>query len=422
MAKRKPEPTGDDTAKYSLSAEFEPAHSGDVKAVLAVDDDLLVSASRDSSVAVWKLGKERFDLVALLEGHGAYVNSLAYIPPIAEDDNRYIASGGNSGVILVHNLTTLQTTSKACLIGHALNVCALSYSSKQQKLISGSWDTTARVWSREKTQCGEGEGQGYGEWKTDVVLEGHEQAVWDVAVVEGSTERQYLTCSADRLVNLWDEGGQLLQRFKGSPEPVRSLAILPSNDTFVTACNDGLIRLWDFTGSVLQVLRGHTDYTYRVIVGTDSQLISCGEDHTARVWHEGEEIDILPHPCQTVWCVASLPNGDIATGGSDGVVRAWSRASTRIASADIQKSYRERLPVIPDRSASRAPNLTAAPEAAAPVTMTIDIDLSDEDPPIPLVYSTNVEPRVAAEEFGHAHNLSDNYINQIEAFIKAHLS
>ncbi|WVQ75434.1 hypothetical protein IAR50_005059 [Cryptococcus sp. DSM 104548] len=422
MAQWKPAHTSEGPAKYALSAEFEPAHSGDVKAVLAVDGDLLVSASRDSSVAVWKLNKGQFDLVALLEGHGAYVNSLAYISPTAEDQNRYIASGGNSGVILIHNLTTLQTSSQACLIGHALNVCALSSSSNRQKLISGSWDMTARVWSKEERQSVEGEGDvGGGQWKTDVVLEGHEQAVWDVAFAEGSAEGTYLTCSADRLVNLWDDNGQLLRRFKGSPEPVRSLAILPFGETFVTACNDGLIRLWDFTGSILKTLQGHKDYTYRVIVGTDGRLVSCGEDHTARVWDEGEEKDVLPHPCQTVWCVASLPNGDIVTGGSDGVVRIWSKASARIASEDTRKLYQERLPAIPDRSVS-VDGQVASSDVTAPVTMTIDIDLSDEDPPIPLVYSTDVEPRIAAEEFGKQHSLSENYINQIEAFIKAHLA
>ncbi|WWD21057.1 hypothetical protein CI109_105538 [Kwoniella shandongensis] len=54
-------------------------------------------------------------------------------------------------------------------------------------------------------------------------------------------------------------------------------------------------------------------------------------------------------------------------------------------------------------------------------TLTIDIDLSDDAPAIPLVYSLDSDPRTAAEEFGRDYSLSDNYINQIEAFIKAHL-
>jgi hypothetical protein len=40
--------------KWELSCELEPAHDSDVKAVLGIGDDLLVTASRDSSVGVWR--------------------------------------------------------------------------------------------------------------------------------------------------------------------------------------------------------------------------------------------------------------------------------------------------------------------------------------------------------------------------------
>ena len=94
-----------------------------------------------------------------------------------------LASGGNSSLILLHSLDTLAPDPVDCLIGHALNVCTLAYSSAQKKLVSGSWDHTARVWS------------GYeGKWSCELVLEGHDEAVWSVAVVEGGVrEGSFLT-------------------------------------------------------------------------------------------------------------------------------------------------------------------------------------------------------------------------------------
>ncbi|WRT68926.1 uncharacterized protein IL334_005908 [Kwoniella shivajii] len=323
-----------ETDTYELCCEFEPAHNGDVKSVLAISDNFIASASRDSSVGVWeRTGPANFELKALLDGHHAYVNSLAFIP---SDDNDCDASGGNSSLILLHSLKTLASETQDCLTGHILNVCTLSYSVKRKKLISGSWDQTARVWSRSQSQ-----------WGTDFTLEGHDAAVWGVAVVE---EGQHCGCylTADRTINLWDDKGQLLSRFKGSPEPVRSIVILPGMQQFASACNDNLVRIWDFDGAVVERLIGHTDYVYQVTLGENGvQLVSCGEDHTAR-----------------------------------------------FAQQDIRDAYMQRV------------------KEAMP---------NDDAAAIPLTYQIGSDPRTAAEAFGQEHSLSENYINQIEAFIKAHL-
>lgn len=179
---------------YHLLSNLQPPHSSDVKAVLAIGSDLLASASRDSTVAVWKRQsseetndpRQPLQLQALLGGHEAYVNSLAHIPG-KDEDVGLLVSGGNSSLILLHSLDTLAPDAQHCLIGHALNVCALAFNPKLGKLLSGSWDCSARVWSQ--TQDG---------WACDAVLEGHEQAVWDVqAVDDGRYYGSYLTGMTD---------------------------------------------------------------------------------------------------------------------------------------------------------------------------------------------------------------------------------
>lgn len=83
-------------ANYALSAELQPAHQQDVKGVLAISNERIASCSRDGSVAIWDTAKpdqvspnivdlactesQFFQLKALLNGHHAYVNSLAHIP------------------------------------------------------------------------------------------------------------------------------------------------------------------------------------------------------------------------------------------------------------------------------------------------------------------------------------------------------
>jgi WD40 repeat protein len=139
------------------------------------------------------------------------VNSLAHIPAHDHDgtsiypyyylpansEEEYIASGGNSTVILLHSLNprkgeqNLDPEPRQALIGHSLNVSTLEYSIKRQKLISGSWDKTARIWSRSSTE--EEDGQG---WKCEIVLEEHEEAVWGVLAIDsGPSDGCWLTSS-----------------------------------------------------------------------------------------------------------------------------------------------------------------------------------------------------------------------------------
>ncbi|BEI83943.1 hypothetical protein CcaverHIS002_0405470 [Cutaneotrichosporon cavernicola] len=165
-------------------------HESDVKAVLALKDDaLLACASRDGLISLWTKqphGDESpFGFKTALRGHNAYVNSLAHIPPENSESRGRLASGGNSTMVLIHSLDTMQDEPISCLIGHSHNVCALHYSSSQKLLASASWDCTARIWKYDGDN-----------WVCQRVLEGHQQAVWDVKIVANdSWQGPFITAS-----------------------------------------------------------------------------------------------------------------------------------------------------------------------------------------------------------------------------------
>lgn len=125
------------------------------------------------------------------------VRPLPYCHSQAKEEEEYIASGGNSSVILLHSLNPrqgekeLDPEPRHALIGHSLNVSTLEYSIKRQKLISGSWDKTARIWSKSTSE--EEDGQG---WECEMVLEEHEEAVWGVLGIDsGPSDGCWLTSS-----------------------------------------------------------------------------------------------------------------------------------------------------------------------------------------------------------------------------------
>ena len=45
-----------------------------------------------------------------------------------------------------------------------------------------------------------------------------------------------------------------------------------------------------------------------------SDFISTGEDRTVRVWRQGDCVQTIRLPAQSVWCCCLLANGDIAVG------------------------------------------------------------------------------------------------------------
>ncbi len=116
-------------------------------------------------------------------------------------------------------------------------------------------------------------------------------------------------------------------------------------------------------GDCVYTLSGHTSFVYSLSVLSNGDIISGGEDRTLRIWRgkhgtvytrsiisnassmvmasllDGECAQTLVHPAISVWSVSAMPNGDIVSGCSDGVVRVFSAQEERWAPADQLKAY-----------------------------------------------------------------------------------
>ena len=108
--------------------------------------------------------------------HGsAFVNAVAYHPPTSAYPEGLIISGGKDTIIEIRQPgRPPDDNAEALLAGHAHNVCALDVSSEGGFIVSGSWDSTARIWR-------------IGKWECDAILEGHEASVWAVLAYDRET-------------------------------------------------------------------------------------------------------------------------------------------------------------------------------------------------------------------------------------------
>eukprot|EP00842_Homolaphlyctis_polyrhiza_P000980 jgi/Hompol1/1883/HPOL_005766-RA len=204
---------------FHLSAVL-AGHSQDVRALVAINDSLLASASRDTKVIIWQRlseGKPEFVQKSIFSGHSHFVNSLACAPPSSAYPAGLVYSGGSDKLIYAFDPNDTHVP-VLTLAGHRDNVCALNVA-QNGDLISGSWDKTAKVWRDGSILFN---------------LEGHTQAVWGVLAIEPD---KFLTASADKTIKLW-HNSKCVHTFSGHDDVVRGIAPVPGVG-FASSSNDG---------------------------------------------------------------------------------------------------------------------------------------------------------------------------------------
>lgn len=317
---------------YKLSATLR-GHDDDVRSVAFPSPASVVSASRDSTVRLWKLESSSPPIYdsTIVKTHGKeFVNSLAIVPPSSQFPEGLIASGGKDQIIDVRQPgKSIEDNADALLIGHGNNVSALDASQDGKFIVSGGWDMEARVWE-------------VGKWGESTILGEHGAAVWAVLAFDSNT---VITGCADKQIRFFHPSGKQLRSIQ-APEVVRALCRLPPNHPsgahFASAGNDAIIRLWTLQGKQVAELHGHENFIYSLAVLPDGGLVSAGEDRTVRVWQNNECVQTITHPAISVWAVAVCPeNGDIVSGASDKLVRVFTRDQARYAASTEIEQFNE---------------------------------------------------------------------------------
>ncbi|KAL1586173.1 hypothetical protein WHR41_05556 [Cladosporium halotolerans] len=149
--------------------------------------------------------------------------------------------------------------------GHTNGVMCLQFD--DNVLITGSYDTTAKVWDTETGQ----------ELRT---LTGHTSGIRCLQF----DDQKLMTGSLDGTLRLWDwKTGQCKRVFNAHSEGIISLNF--SGRYVATGSMDKTIRVWDSETKQTFLLRGHTDWVNCVKVDEASRtLFSASDDLSVRLW------------------------------------------------------------------------------------------------------------------------------------------
>ncbi len=314
----------------------------------------LLAACSDNRVRVLSPGSTHAVGPALIdfEARGGLVWSARFT-----DDFRSIVTVGGSDA----RLWDAATARESMTFSPHGAVASARFSPAGDKVVTGSWDNSAKIWSAKTGQA--------------LLKLEHGHTGYINATVFSPDGRQVLTASDDATCKLWDvRTGKVIHTLTGHKDRVRWATFSRDGSMILTSSNDKTARLWDaatgkqqgepfvghawgvlcaqfspdakriITGSEdneawvwevatrqpLAKLKGHVASETSVAFSLDGlRAFTASQDNTAKLWdatpgREGKEILTLKGHSQEVTSVAFSPDGrEVLTASRDGKAIVW---------------------------------------------------------------------------------------------------
>jgi len=229
-------------------------------------------------------------------------------------------SGAYSPALAELAAAFFQSGWRQTLSGHTGGVWSAAYNSDGSRIVTASYDKTARVWD---TATG----------KTLTTLRGHRD--WVMSAEFSPDGKHIVTASRDHTARIWDATtGQQLVELDGHEDVVVSAAFSPDGTRIVTASYDKTARVWDAaTGKQLSELIGHDGGVWKAAFSPDgTQIVTASQDNTARIWNAATatQVAVLSGHEGGVWDAQFSPDGKrIVTASEDTNAIIWDVATAK---------------------------------------------------------------------------------------------
>ncbi|TGZ59285.1 hypothetical protein CRM22_009169 [Opisthorchis felineus] len=196
--------------------------------------DLLLSSSRDKTLIVWDLRRQdgEFGIAQrALHGHNHFVSDI-----VMSSDGQFALSGSWDSTLRLWDLHTGQTTRR--FSSHTGDVLSVAFSADNRQIVSGSRDKTAKLWNT------------LGHCKYTFEDGGHTDWVSCVRFSPNTDNPIVVTCGWDKRVKVWSlTNCSLRTTHTGHTGYLNTVTVSPDGSLCGSGGKDGQAMLWDLNAN-----------------------------------------------------------------------------------------------------------------------------------------------------------------------------
>jgi guanine nucleotide-binding protein subunit beta-2-like 1 protein len=301
-------------------------HSGWVTSIATTleQPDVILSASRDKSIIMWKLTRNEPDWGEphkRLTGHGHFVQDVTI-----SSDGQFALSGSWDGTLRLWDLNTGSTTRR--FVGHNKDVLSVAFSADNRQIVSSSRDKSIKLWNTlgqcKFTISAEEGGEGHTEWVPCVRLS------------PSATNPVIVSCGWDKTVKVWSlQTCKLKANLVGHTEYINTVTVSPDGSLCASGGKDGKAFLWDLNEGRLLCTLDAPSTIHALCFSPNRYWLCAATGSTIIIWdleskvHVDELIPDFGHasskkvPIQCISLAWSADGCTLFSGYTDNQIRVW---------------------------------------------------------------------------------------------------